>query len=84
LADEVSRAQVSTSVGYNGLSENREGKISNVTLGGISVDEPTVLFFGKGTGRDKRAWGINIGNAFLKDFVVTIDYPRKLITLERP
>ena len=84
LEEEVSRAQVSASVGYNGISGNREGKISNVTVGGISVDAPTVIFFGKGTGRDKKAWGINIGNAFLKDFVVTIDYRSKQITLERP
>jgi predicted aspartyl protease len=84
LEAEVSRAQGSASVGYNGVSENREGKIGNVTVGGISVDTPTVIFFGKGTGRDKKAWGINIGNAFLKDFVVTIDYRSKQITLERP
>ena len=83
LADEVSKAEVSTSVGYNGVAENREGKLRNVTIGGISVDAPTVIFFGKGTGRDKKVWGINVGNAFLKDFVVTIDYQSRLITFER-
>ena len=40
------------------------------------------MFFSKGTERDKKPWGINIGNVFLKDFVVTIDYRRKLVTLE--
>ena len=30
------------------------------------------------------ALGLNIGNAFLKDFVLTIDYGRKLLALERP
>jgi hypothetical protein len=55
-----------------------------VTVGGISVESPAVLFFGKGTGRDKKPWGTNIGNEFLKDFVVTIDYPSKLITIEHP
>jgi predicted aspartyl protease len=84
LDNEVGKAQVSKSVGYNGASENREGKIKNVTIGRISVDEPTVIFFGKGTGRDKKNWGINIGNAFLKDFVVTVDYRSKTITLEKP
>jgi len=84
LETEVSKAQVSKSVGYNGTSESREGQIKNVTIGGISVDAPTVIFFGKGTGRDKKAWGINIGNAFLKDFVVTVDYRSKTITLEKP
>ena len=84
LEEEFNRARASATVGFNGVSENREGQITNVTVGGISVDAPTVLFFGKGTGRDKKPWGINIGNAFLKDFVVTFDYRSKLITLERP
>ena len=84
LEEEVGNAQVSKSVGFNGVAENRKGKVKNITVGGISIDEPTVIFFGKGTGRDKKAWGINIGNAFLKDFVVTIDFQRKVITLERP
>ena len=84
LEDEFNRAPVSTSVGYNNVSENREGKVSNVTVGGISVDAPAVIFFGKGTGRDKEPWGINIGNVFFKDFVMTIDYRNKLITLDKP
>ena len=84
LEEEAGRAQVSASVGYNGESSNREGRVGNVTVGGISVDAPTVIFFGKGTGRDKKAWGVNIGNAFLKDFVVTVDYRSRSITLESP
>lgn len=84
LEDEFNRAPVSTSVGYNNVSENREGKVGNVTLGAISIDAPTVIFFGKGAGRDKEPWGINIGNAFLKNFVLTIDYPHKLVTLDKP
>jgi len=83
LEDEVNRARATSSVGYNNVSENREGKVSNVTIGGISVDEPSVTFFGKGAGRDKKPWGLNIGNVFLKDFLVTIDYRSKLITLEK-
>jgi predicted aspartyl protease len=84
LDEEVSRAPVTTDVGYNGASENRQGKVRNVTIGGISIADPAVIFFGKGTGRDKKPWGINIGNVFLKDFVLTIDYRKKLIVLERP
>ena len=42
------------------------------------------MFYGKGTGRDDAAWGLRIGNAFLKNFVVTVDYQRHLVTLERP
>jgi predicted aspartyl protease len=82
LEEEVGRAPISTDVGYNGASQNRRGKLGNVTIGGISVDAPEVTFFGKGTGRNKKPWGINIGNGFLKDFVVTIDYRSKMITIE--
>ena len=84
LEEEVSRAPVSTDVGFKGVAQNRQGKVHNVTIGGISIDEPDVIFFGKGTGRDKKPWGINIGNEFFKDFVVTFDYRKKLIALERP
>lgn len=84
LQDAFDRARASTGVGFNGVSENREGEVGNITVGGISVDAPAVVFFGKGTGRDKKPWGINIGNAFFKDYLVTIDYRRKLIVLERP
>ena len=83
LEEEVNRARVSSDVGYNGVSENREANVSNVRIGGIGVDGPAALFFGKGSGRDKKPWGVNIGNAFLKDFVVTIDYRSKLVTLEK-
>ena len=84
LEEEFNQAPVSTDVGYNGVSQNRKGKVNNVTVGGISVDAPAVIYFGKGTGRDKKPWGINIGNGFLKDFVLTLDYRNKLVVLERP
>jgi len=84
LEEEFNGAPVSTDVGYNGVSQNRQGKVNNVTVGAISVDAPAVIFFGKGTGRDKKPWGLNIGNAFLKDFVLTIDYRNKLVMLEGP
>jgi predicted aspartyl protease len=84
MEEEVDRAPASSDVGYNGVAENKKGELSNVTIGGISVTGAPVVFFAKGTGRDKKPWGINIGNVFLKDFVVTIDYRRKLITFEKP
>ena len=83
LEGQYSKAPISPSVGYIGVAQNREGQLGNVTVGAISVDGPPVIFFGKGSGRDKKAWGINIGNEFLKDYVVTIDYRKKLITLEK-
>lgn len=84
LSEDVARAHASSSVGFNGDLKNREGKVRNVTVGNISVDDPTVVFFGKGMGMDKEPWDLRMGNAFLKDFVVTLDYPHGKITLARP
>ena len=43
-----------------------------------------MTFFNRGAGYDDAAWGLRIGNGFLKDFVVTVDYADKSITLEQP
>ncbi|PYS88289.1 MAG: hypothetical protein DMF62_10195 [Acidobacteria bacterium] len=80
LSEDAARGKASTSVGYNGTFENREGTIKNVTIGTISVDHPQVLFFGAGTGHDKAPWSINIGNDFMKKYVVTVDYVKKKVT----
>jgi hypothetical protein len=84
LEQESGMARSSHSVGFNGTAENRKGKVKNITIGGISVDEPEVVFSNKGAGYDDTKWGLRIGNAFLKKFVVTVDYQKRIITLERP
>lgn len=84
LEADAEKGEAASSVGYNGEFKNRKGQIKNVTIGAISIDNAPVTFFGRGTGHDKTRWGINIGNVFFKDFVVTIDYQRKTITFERP
>jgi predicted aspartyl protease len=84
LSEDVARAHASKSVGFNGNLKNLEGKVSNVTVGTISVNNPTVVFAGKGMGMDNEPWDLRIGNAFLKDYVVTLDYPHGRITLSAP
>jgi predicted aspartyl protease len=85
LEDKLQDAHNSSSAGYNGAYENREGKLDAVvSIGAINVQSPIVEFFPKGTGHDDKHWSVNIGNAFLKDYVVTIDYLAKVIVLERP
>lgn len=84
VEEQLRTARAGSSVGLNGRVENRIGKLGSVTLGGITIDAPEVVFYGEGTGYDKEAWGMRIGNAFLKDFVVTVDYRRRTITLQRP
>jgi Aspartyl protease len=72
------------SVGYKGITQNTLGRIEEIVLGDIGLHSVEVVFFAKGTGRDQKPWGVNIGNGFLRDYIVTVDYPRKLITLQRP
>jgi predicted aspartyl protease len=83
LEKELHEAKANQSFGFNGQAENEKGKVKNITIGGISVDRPEVVFFKTGAGYDDAAWGLRIGNAFLKEFVVTVDYQKNIITLNR-
>ena len=80
----ASKGEVDVSVGYKGEAQNTQGTVDRITVGSIELKSPAVVFFGRGTGRDKRPWGLNIGNEFLRDYVVTLDYQKKLVALERP
>ncbi len=85
LENKLQGGHNSPSGGYNGPYSSLQGRIdAKVTVGTILVESPLVDFYPKGTGHDNKRWGMNIGNAFLKDYVVTIDYPGKVIVLERP
>ncbi len=83
LEKDVSKAQPTHSAGFNGTAENRTGKVRSITIGGIYLREPAVVFYSKGAGYDDAAWALRIGNGFFKDFVMTVDYQNQLITLER-
>lgn len=85
LEQEMAQAEPdSKSMGINGAETSRKGKIKTLRVGAISVDSPTVVFYPKGVGKDNRKFGGALGNAFLQDFVVTFDYPNKIVVLERP
>jgi hypothetical protein len=73
-----------TSIGYKGTVQNTQGRVDLIAIGPIEVTSPEVVFWGKGAGRDRRPWELDIGNAFLKDYIVTIDYLKKRIALEKP
>ena len=68
-------------MGFNGDLKNHEGTVGNIRVGTISRNDPTVVFFGKGMGMDKELWDLRIGSAFLKDFVVTLNFRHGEITL---
>ena len=80
LVEEAARGRSTTSVGYNGLFENRMGTVKSVKIGAITVENLPVYFFSKGSGHDNVQWSINIGNEFMQDYVVTVDYIAKTVT----
>jgi predicted aspartyl protease len=84
LGGDVARAHPTNSVGFNGALRNREGTVRNVSLGTISVNGPSVVFYGKGMGMDQEPWDLRVGNAFLKDYVLTLDFQHGRILLTVP
>lgn len=83
LADAAAKGAVRTSVGYNGTFENRAGQLGSLKIGNVAASNVEVVYFPAGTGHDKVPWDINIGNAFLKNYVVTVDYIKKTVTFEQ-
>jgi len=84
LSDMAAKGAVHTSVGYNGAFESREGKIASINIGpSLTAYDVDVMFFSQGTGHDKVSWDVNIGNAFMKDYVVTVDDQHKTVTFEK-
>jgi predicted aspartyl protease len=59
-------------------------RVGRIALGSFVVESPRVMMApSQLTGGD---WGhdLNIGYGFMRNYVVTFDYPNKLITFERP
>lgn len=83
LEDEFNNAKPKMAVGFKGKATSREGIIKTVKIGNLSIDSPSVIFWDKGTGHDTTTYGFTIGNGFLKDFIVTIDYQSSIIMLEK-
>lgn len=81
LSEDLARAHTSSSVGFNGALNNHEGTVRNVAVGKTSVNNPPVIFFGKGMGMDEESWDLRIESAFLKDYAVTLDFRHAQITL---
>lgn len=84
LEVEAGRARESTGTGYRGTYSSRDGRIDSLELGSIRVEKPAATFWLPGTGHDGKPWDVNIGNAVLKDFVVTLDAVAGVLTIERP
>lgn len=62
----------------------REGVVRNVLLGTFSAESAPAAFLPASAGRDRKPWDVSFGTTFLKDLVVTVDYPDLKLVLEKP
>lgn len=69
-------------VGVGGRTPVREGRLPQLRLGKLSIDQPAANFFLEGSPVDAPLAG-HIGWELLKDFRVVFDYSRKRMILER-
>ena len=83
LADEIAKGKAVQSAGYAGRFSMIEGRVARVKIGTLTVEGPSATFTQKGTGYDNQVYDVNIGNALLKDFVVTFDYKKKRVTFAK-
>ena len=72
--------------GASRSGQARVGRLRSVVLGDLRLENVQAVFGGAGEGlMDQRleVWGVLIGNAFLADYLVTLDFPRRRILLDR-
>jgi predicted aspartyl protease len=81
--EEQAQPSETTSVGYNGEYESKQGILKSVRLGRISVESVRANFWLPKTGHDNLKFQVNIGNGFFQDFVMTFDFKSKLVVFER-
>jgi predicted aspartyl protease len=60
------------------------GVVRSLSVGAISADSVAATFWKPGSGHGKKPWEAVLGNGFLKDFVLTIDYPDLKVVIEKP
>src|SRR5262245_36446166 len=85
LDSSFSRARVDSGFGYGGKVETRTGRVPEVSLGPLRYTDVPCTFGVKAFGAlddTTRVMG-KVGNAIFEDAVVTLDYPRRRIKIER-
>jgi predicted aspartyl protease len=83
LDDDGADGTTDTSVGYNGQYEHKSGVLKSVRMGRYSAEGVQATFFLPKTGHDNKKYQVNIGNAFLQDFLMTFDFKDKIVVFER-
>jgi predicted aspartyl protease len=78
----VKDAEATRVTGARGNANMTRATLDSMALGPFMKSRPEVIFNPKWQVKEKRLG--NVGNGFLKDFVVTLDYPGRQITIEAP
>jgi predicted aspartyl protease len=81
LLEIAAKATVTKSAGFNGSYSSRTGVVDSIQVGKVRLKEPKVGFWMRGTGHDTRPWDVNVGNRFLQNYVLVVDYPHHQLWL---
>lgn len=66
--------------GYNGVTKASLGTIPVIEIGGVQLRNVETRFFKPGFGYDHTKWDVNLGNPFLKQFQLTMDYHSRRVS----
>jgi predicted aspartyl protease len=81
----LARAGIALDVaGYRGRARLMKGWVRSVELKsiGLGAVETAFVMSGYGDGEDVKQRGGTLGNAILQDFILTLDYPHRVVVLE--
>ena len=83
LVEPAQDGKVQTSVGYNGEYESKSAVLKSVRLGRYAAESVPATLWPPNSGHDKKRFQVNIGNGFFQDFILTFDFPKKIVVFER-
>jgi len=83
LGSVAARAKLKGDAGFNGNYQSRLGKLTSVDIGPYHQSSPDVTYWLPGTGHDDQEFDMNVGNAFWRAYVVTIDYVHHVVRLSK-
>lgn len=83
LDDQTQDGKAQTSVGYNGEYESKSAVLKSVRIGKYATESVQATLWPPKTGHDNKRFQVNIGNGFFQDFILTFDFPKKIVVLER-
>jgi predicted aspartyl protease len=69
--------------GYNGATRATLGRIPVLEIGGVQFRDIEARFFSTGMGMDHASWDVNLGNPFLRQFLLVMDYHGRRIAFKR-